>query len=155
MNGRSRLSAAAGTGVLALLAGCGGGGGTPAQQVANWASSTGFSASLRTIRGDLVDVARLTAAAGKPLHTACDALVTDTLSANEQLPTPDTTLTSLLSKAYDSAAGAGRDCYAGAANGAAGPLVQRSVSERQAAETQLVAAEARYDALVSSLPGNG
>jgi hypothetical protein len=134
------------------LLGCGSpyGGGSPAQQVTAWAKSTGFGASLARLRGDLAHVS--SSAPGPSLRTACDVLVTDTLGANQQLPTPDGALTGALADAYAKAGAAGRDCFRGAAGDQA--LLGRAAAERAEALAALVRAEARFDALTSPLPGS-
>lgn len=161
---RRRVNAGAGRAVpvvlvsgLALL-GCGGpyGNGSPAQQVTEWARSTAFLSTLSRVRADLAHVpSSATSAPSAPaaLRTACDVLVTDSLAANEQLPTPDDALTAALSDAYAKAGAAGHDCFRGAAGDEA--LLARAAAERAAALAGLVRGEARYDALTSSLPGGG
>ena len=129
------------------LAGCGAGG-SPAQQLARWADGSGFVQTLARLRGDLARVGA--PAAPGAVRTTCDVLVTDSLTANEQLPTPDDRLTALLSSAYTAAAGAGHDCFAGAGGDAA--LLARAASQRDVARRDLVEAEARYDAVSSPLP---
>lgn len=141
---------------LALL-GCGGpyGNGSPAQQVTEWARSTAFLSTLTRVRADLAHVPTSAPVAASPaaLRTACDVLVTDSLAANEQLPTPDDALTAALSGAYAKAGAAGHDCFRGAAGDQV--LLARAAAERTAALAGLVRGEARYDALTSSLPGAG
>jgi hypothetical protein len=74
-------------------------------------------------------------------------LVTDALSANQQLPTPDDALTHLLSSAYESAATAGRQCFSGV-------TAQVTAATRaRRADAELVRAQARYDSLTSALSG--
>lgn len=116
-----------------------------AHQVQAWATSTGFSAALRQLRGDLSRLSGLAAEGGGTRRTVCDVLVTDALNDNQQLPAPDTTLTSLLSAAYSEAAGAGRDCFTTATG------LSAAQAEGAAAGRQLTRAEARYDALTSDL----
>ena len=130
--------------------GCGASAPPLSQQVRTWARSTSLASDISTVRGDLVHEASLPLAPGAALRTVCDVLVTDALDANEQLPTPDATLTTLLSRAYTEAAAAGHDCF----NGAGGNTtdLDRSVGARQAAERDLVVAQARYDSLISALP---
>jgi hypothetical protein len=133
-----------------VLAGCGG---TPAgigTQMTDWARSTGFTATLARLRGDLGNAGRL--GPGKTLRTVCDALVTDALNAHEQLPAPDHQLTGLLDTAYAAAGSSGRDCFDGA--GGDGALLARAATERTDALAGLVRAEARYDAVTSTLPGS-
>ena len=129
------------------LAGCGGPGGSPAHQARAWAASTGWQATVRQLQGDLDKVASMGPATAAPARrTICDVLVTDALSANQQLPAPDGALTRLLSSAYTGAATAGRHCYAGGADLGAAP------GEARGAARTLLEAEARYDELTSSLP---
>lgn len=132
---------ALGAGVLGAC----GPGGSLAQQVREWATSSGWQASVSELRGDLGRLPAITSESAGVRRTACDVLVTDALNANEQLPTPDQALTSLLSKAYSAAADAGRHCYSG------GPEVSAVPAEQQAAARALVQAQARYDELTSTL----
>ena len=132
--------------VLGVAAGCGGSATTLSQQVRTWAQSTGWAATAQQLQGDLRRLAGLNKDSVGARRTVCDVLVTDALSANQQLPTPDRAFTALLSAAYSSAADAGRRCYAGSvAVGATPPGA--------AAAASLVRAQARYDSLTSTLPG--
>jgi hypothetical protein len=137
---------------LVLLAGgsvlvaCGGASPPLGQQVQSWGSATGFAGALRQLRTDLRRVAALSTESAGIRRTVCDVLVTDALTDNEQLPTPDRALTALLARAYGSAAASGRACFEGTS------LVVAQAGARSAT-TQLVQAEARYDALTSSLGG--
>ncbi|HTZ07424.1 MAG TPA: hypothetical protein VMB72_00035 [Acidimicrobiales bacterium] len=142
----------AGTAALAagalLLGACGSPypGATLGQQVSSWASTTGFAAGLRTLRADAGRVARLEAAHDPAaLRTGCDVLVNDALAANQNLPTPDATLTATLTAAYQAAAAGGRDCLAGA--GGDGTLLGRARGELAAAAADEVRAQARMDDL--------
>lgn len=145
------LAAVAGTGGGLLLSACSSSGATLPQQVGTWARTTGFSGVLSTLREDLAHVDEIGDHDGASLRTACDVLVTDTLDANQQLPSPDGQLTTLLAGAYAAAANAGHDCFSGAGGDTA--LLARSASERAHARTGLIEAEARYDAVVSTVPG--
>ena len=127
-----------------LLAACGSAPSSPAQQVQNWGASTGFTGTLRQLRGDLRRVPTVSGAPGGQRRTVCDVLVTDALAANEQLPTPDGTLTTLLGRAYSTAGSSGRACFSGASPSMAD-------ADAQSALRLLVQAEARYDAVTSSL----
>lgn len=138
------------------LAACGSttSGTTLAEQVSNWATSTGFSAQVATLQGDLRRIGP--GAPGRSagtLRTDCDVLVTDTLAANQNLPTPDLTLTTLLSDAYTAAGTAGRDCFSGA--GGPSRLLARSISERTTARRDLIKSLARYDTVTVSSAGGG
>jgi hypothetical protein len=141
--------------VVALsLASCGSPfpGRTLGQQVHSWATTTGLAASLSTLRADARRVATVEArhdAAG--LGTDCDVLVNDALSANQNLPSPDDTLTHILSSAYASASAGGRHCLAGA--GGDRSLLTRSAADLATAQSGYVKAEARIDALDATGPG--
>jgi len=143
------MGAAAGavSGLGLVLAACGStfSGSTLSQQVTSWAGTAGFSASVSLLQGDL---ARIDAREGdpKPLATDCNVLVYDALSANQNLPTPDPTLTTLLSTAYSVAGEAGHDCISGASD----PTRRaRSAIERTAARRDLIKALARFDAVTT------
>lgn len=146
MTGRRALSVviAAGTGVLAAC----GSGGSLAQQVRTWAASSGWSSSVSVLQSDLRRVSQTPAGDAGARRTVCDVLVTDALAANQQLPTPDAALTSLLSKAYGAAATAGRHCYAD------GSQMAAVAAEERTATMALVQAQARYDELTSNLRGS-
>lgn len=130
-----------------VAAACGGSGGTLAQQVRTWASGASWSSTTNELTGDLERLSDLGSDNAGARRTACDVLVTDALNANQQLPTPDSTLTSLLSEAYTDAADAGRDCFAG------GSRLASATTQQEAAQRNLVRAQARYDDLTSSLTG--
>ena len=85
------------------------------------------------------------------MRTDCDVLVNDALGANQNLPSPDDTLTRILSAAYASASAAGRHCLTGA--GGAEALLARSSAELATAASGYVKAEARLDALGATGPG--
>jgi hypothetical protein len=128
-------------------------GSTLGQQVHSWATSTGLSVSLGTLRGDARRIAVVEARHDPAsLGTDCDVLVNDALSANQNLPTPDDTLTRILSAAYGAAASAGRHCLTGAGGDRA--LLARSAAELATAESGYVKAEARLDALDATGPGS-
>jgi hypothetical protein len=129
------------------LSGCGSPSTTVGQQVRAWAQSSGWEGSVSQLRGDLDRVPGLSAQGPGARRTVCDVLVTDALAANQQLPTPDRTLTQLLSEAYGAAANAGRECFSGSV-----PL-SRATAGAAAAATMLVRAQARFDSLTSSLAG--
>jgi hypothetical protein len=112
--------------------------------VTSWATTTGFAASVSTVQGDLRRIDAL-AQSSPALKTDCDVLVTDALSANENLPTPDETLTNLLSTAYSVAGSAGHDCFSGGAR-----LLARSVTERVTARRDLIKSLAQYDAVTTA-----
>ena len=126
---------------------------TLGEQVHSWATTTGLASSLSALRGDARRVDTVEArhdAAG--VRTDCDVLVNDALSANQNLPSPDDTLSRILSDAYASASAGGRHCLAGA--GGERSLLARSAAELTAAQSGYVKAEARIDALDASGSGS-
>jgi len=125
---------------------------TLGQQVHSWAATTGLAASLSTLRGDARRIAEVEVAHdGAGVRTDCDVLVNDALSANQNLPSPDATLTGILSSAYASAAAGGRHCLTGADGDTS--LLSRSAVELASAASGYVKAEARLDALGATGPG--
>ena len=137
-----------------VLASCGSPfpGATLGQQVHSWVTSTGLTGSLSTLRSDARRVALLETrddAAG--VRTDCDVLVNDALSANQNLPSPDSELTRILAAAYAAASAGGRHCLAGAAGNTS--LLALSATELATAESGYVKAQARLDALDATGPG--
>lgn len=91
--------------------------GTPRQQLAAWVTSTSFGSTVGTLHDDDRHVAETVAGHGSvgALHTVCAVLTDDAGSANSQLPTPETSLTQVLARAYALEYSAGNDCYDAAA----------------------------------------
>jgi hypothetical protein len=138
-----------------MLASCGSPfpGATLGQQVRSWATSTGLTASLSALREDARRIAAVEARHDRAgVRTDCDVLVNDALSANQNLPSPDPTLTRILSSAYAAATAAGRHCLTGAQGNQA--LLTRSANELAAAASGYVKAQARLDALNATGPGS-
>jgi hypothetical protein len=141
-----------------VLAGCGTqyAGSTVAQQVESWATTSPdptFASAVSTLKGDLRHVAEAqTSSDAALLRTDCDVLVTDALSANQNLPTPDSQLTDVLSSAYASAVSAGQDCFCAAGGRpcrrgptSSGSLLKRAAQENSRAERGFIEAQARVD----------
>ena len=140
--------------VLALALGaCGSaGGGSIGAQVQSWVQSTALDAAVRSLEAD---GRRVRAVAARPdatgLRTVCDVLVTDALGANQNLPSPDPSLTSILTAAYRAAAAAGQACVHG--SGTHARLSARVSDELAAAQAGYVKAQARVDLV--ELPAGG
>ena len=77
-------------------------GGTPQEQLRQWASGTGLGGEIGTLRADNARISRVVAEhrGSGAVHADCGALYTDTESANTELPAPDQRLTNVLSEAY-------------------------------------------------------
>ncbi|MGH9028996.1 MAG: hypothetical protein ACRDV4_05215 [Acidimicrobiales bacterium] len=143
---------------LATLSGCSSqySGSTVAQQVQSWATTSPdpkFSSAVATLREDLGHTSQAESMRDSGLvRTVCDVLVTDALSANQNLPTPDARPTGELSGAYAAAVSAGQDCYC-AAGGHPCPrgtsskaaLLQKASRASSAAMRGFVEAQARVD----------
>ncbi len=152
-------------GLMLVLGACGSPytGSTVGQQVESWATTSPdpkFATAVSTLRADMRRIANAQSSHEAILRTDCDVLVTDALSANQNLPTPDSQLTNVLSRAYSSAANAGKDCLCAAgghacAVGSPGEasLLRRSTAERSAAERGFIKAEARVDFLAVTSGG--
>jgi hypothetical protein len=120
--------------------------GTLASQVSQWSTMTQFPSQSSTLQGDIRHIDSLGPHPDPGvLRTLCDVLVTDSLNANQNLPTPDNTLTGLLSDAYSLDGAAGRNCFSGAGGNAT--LLARSSTGRAAGRREMVKALARIDDL--------
>lgn len=150
-----------------LLAACGSpyAGSTLGQQVKNWATTSPdpkFADAVSTLQSDLHNEAQAQKTGDEALlRTTCDVIVTDALLANQNLPTPDTQLTNLLSSAYGSAVSAGQDCYCAAGGhpcrrgaSSAAAFLARAARESSASERALIESQARVDQVsLSAGPG--
>jgi hypothetical protein len=87
--------------------------GTPARQLRSWVSSTNLGQDIGTLEGDGAAVRRaLTAGKGiDGVHTVCAAMATSVQTFNDDLPSPDTTVTQLLARAYGLEYDAAEACY--------------------------------------------
>jgi hypothetical protein len=119
-----------------------------AAATATWAKSTGLGSSIQSLRTDLakskVELTSPTSTANKR-HTICAAMLLDADQANSNLPAPDGTLSSLLSKAYGAVGTAADACYAAAANHAKLPAFNEAKSS---ALSYFAEAEARAQSLI-------
>ncbi len=113
--------------------------GTPAQRLQTWVSSTNLGQDVGTLEGDGTDVHKALAA-GKGIdavHTVCEAMATDAQTYNDTLPSPDTTVTQLLARAYGLEYDAAESCYRAQSTGAR----QLTVSRRDRAKAQILFGE--------------
>ena len=90
--------------------------GTPAapqQRVKTWVASTKLGQDIGTLEGDGASVRRALAAHQDitAVHTVCAAMANDAQTFNDDLPSPDSTLTGLLARAYALEYDAAESCY--------------------------------------------
>jgi hypothetical protein len=90
--------------------------GSSAHRMNVWVSGTGFGADIRTLVADNARIAKVAPSGSGALHAACSTMVNDAEMANSSLPSPDPTVTDLLTQAYGLEGTAGNDCYDGASN---------------------------------------
>jgi hypothetical protein len=111
-----------------------GSGGTPRQQLRTWVATSGLGQSIGTLHDDAEHVSEVLARhrGSAALRTICGVLSTDAEAANSHLPSPNTTVTDLLARAYGLDYSAGTDCYDAGVDGSV--LLAKSASERAEAD---------------------
>jgi hypothetical protein len=126
--------------------------GTPAHRVSTWVSGAGAGAAIGAIQADNTSVDRALAAHSSigVVRTVCALLANDASAGNNNLPTPDTQLTTALENAYQVEYSAGNDCYSGASGNAS--LLRRSANERRQGAADLVKAVERITAVTGHVP---
>ncbi len=91
--------------------------GSAAHQMSVWVSGTGFGQDIGTLVADNARVPKDVANGTGAVHAACSTLLNDAEMANTELPSPDPTVTDLLTRAYGLEGTAANDCYdAGTSN---------------------------------------
>lgn len=148
------------TGVVAValgataLAGCAAGGavGDSPSQITSWMSSSGEGTLIGQVQADSANVALAIRKhdTGSTLKTVCALLSTDALTGVGNLPSPDTTLTDDLNRAFETAATAAQDCYSGATGKAS--LLDSSTADRAKLRGLFDAAVDRVRALTGRTP---
>ncbi len=131
-----------------VLSGCGTVSASSA--MSGWTSKNSFIATSRTLRVDAAHSVRAlndSTSTAVVLHTVCGVLYYDSLSANDDLPTPDQQATTLLSKAYGNLGAGATECYGAATNAA---VRSRSLSLLERGAAQLAEARARVASVVTS-----
>jgi hypothetical protein len=94
--------------------------GSPAQRLSSWVGSTNLGQDIGTLEGDAAAVHRALDA-GKGIvaaHTVCAAMATSAQTFNDDLPSPDTSVTQLLAHAYGLEYDAAEACYRAPSAGA-------------------------------------
>ena len=146
-----------------MLTGCASGDqtGSASGKLREFNSGTGLGASIASLQKTSENAAKAldSGASTNSMHTVCGVLLLTTEQANSNLPSPDPTLTALLSKAYNTMGTAANDCY-----GAAGSPAKRASfnNEHHLALGLLAEAQARAEAILgnalttqTTAPANG
>jgi hypothetical protein len=103
-----------------------------------WVDGTNFGEVVGTLVADNARIAKAAPNGSGALHAACATLINDAETATGSLPTPDPTVTELLTRAYSLEGAAGNGCY-----GAAGKPAQLRQAERDG-----IKADAIYDEVI-------
>ncbi|HVT41390.1 MAG TPA: hypothetical protein VHD39_00300 [Acidimicrobiales bacterium] len=101
-----------------LLSACAGADqeGSAAHRMSVWVNGTGFGAEIGTLIADNARIAKVAPNGSGALHAACSTMINDAEMANSSLPSPDPTVTDLLTQAYGLEGTAGNECYDGASD---------------------------------------
>ena len=87
--------------------------GSSSHRMSVWVSGTGFGDDVGTLVADNARIAKVAPNGAGALHAACSTMINDAEMANSNLPSPDPTVTDLLTQAYGLEGTAGNDCYNG------------------------------------------
>ncbi len=90
--------------------------GSAAHRMSVWVDGTSFGEGIATLVADNARIPKVVHNGSGALHAACSTMINDAEMANSSLPSPDPTVTDLLTKAYGLEGTAGNDCYSGATN---------------------------------------
>ncbi len=90
--------------------------GSLAHRMSVWVNGTGFGEDIGTLAADNARIAKVAPNGAGALHAACSTMINDAEMANSSLPSPDPTVTDLLTQAYGLEGTAGNDCYNGASD---------------------------------------
>ncbi len=115
-----------------------------------WTAKNSFAATSRTLRVDAAHSTRALDASSSTavvLHTVCGVLYYDTLSANDDLPTPDQQATSLLNTAYGNLGAGATECYRASTSAA---VRAKALALLALGAAQLAEARARVASVVAS-----
>ena len=85
--------------------------GSPSHRMSVWVNGTNFGADIGTLVSDNARIAKVAPNGTGALHAACSTMINDAEMANSSLPSPDPTVTDLLTQAYGLEGTAGNDCY--------------------------------------------
>lgn len=90
--------------------------GSAAHRMSVWVDGTGFGEEIGTLVADNARIAKVAPNGPGALHAACSTMINDAEMANSSLPSPDSTVTDLLTRAYGLEGTAGNQCYDGASD---------------------------------------
>ena len=90
--------------------------GSAAHRMSVWVSGTGLGGDIGTLVADNARIAKVAPNGAGALHAACSTMINDAEMANSSLPSPDPTVTDLLTQAYGLEGTTGNECYNGASN---------------------------------------
>jgi hypothetical protein len=116
--------------------------GTTAHRMSVWVNGTSFGADIGTLVSDNARIAKVAPNGAGALHAACSTMINDAEMANSSLPSPDPTVTDLLTQAYGLEGTAGNDCY----NSGATNQTLLTKSEREG-----IRADALYDEVIQRI----
>ncbi len=85
--------------------------GSPAHRMSVWVSGTNFGADVGTLVADNARIPKVVPNGAGALHAACSTMLNDAEAANTELPSPDSEVTELLTRAYGLEGTAANDCY--------------------------------------------
>jgi len=120
--------------------------GSASHRLSQWVSGTGLGDNIGTLIADNERIPKEVANGTGAVHAGCGALVTDAEMANDDLPSPDSQVTSWLSQAYGLEGTAGTECYnAGATNPGLLATSQRDMIKAEALYTQALIRIASLD----------
>ncbi|HEX3334536.1 MAG TPA: hypothetical protein VHS57_09355 [Acidimicrobiales bacterium] len=91
--------------------------GSIAHRMSVWVSGTNLGSDIGTLVADNARIPMVVPNGAGALHAACSTMLNDAEAANTNLPSPDSTVTDLLTRAYGLEGTAANDCYnSGATN---------------------------------------
>ena len=85
--------------------------GSPAHRMSVWVGGTSLGQDIGTLVADNARIPRVVANGAGALHAACSTMLNDAEAANTELPSPDSEVTYLLTRAYSLEGTAANDCY--------------------------------------------
>ena len=109
--------------------------GTPQQRLKSWVVTTKLGQDVGTLEGDSASVRKALAShqGVTAAHTVCAAMANDAQTFNDALPSPDSTLTQLLARAYSLEYDAAESCYRAPSPGSRLFVVSAHDADRAAA----------------------